>query len=204
MSQVVIAVRAIQTAIVDLFEDIKRFFIRLKLYAELPPMEQMTEIIVDVMVHVLHILALLTTEIKQGKISGSIPHDMPLPLTYDPLERFLKKLTGKSDIEDALRRFEKLTQEESRMVAVQDLVATCAVREEVTGLGINVVDISDGVNVANNKLDVVLDGAHLVSFWPSMPLSDLRLGGEDMRDELRQVAGNVSHLAKGASDEKRS
>jgi len=25
---------------------------------------------VDVMVHVLHILALLTTEIKQGKISG--------------------------------------------------------------------------------------------------------------------------------------
>jgi len=113
-------------------------------------------------------------------------------------------LTGKSDIEDALRRFEKLTQEESRMVAVQDLVATCAVREEVTGLGINVVDISDGVNVANNKLDVVLDGAHLVSFWPSMPLSDLRLGGEDMRDELRQVAGNVSHLAKGASDEKRS
>ncbi len=70
MSQVVIAVRAIQTTIVDLFERIKRFFIRLEIYAELPPMERMTEIIVDVMVHVLHILALLTTEIKQGKISG--------------------------------------------------------------------------------------------------------------------------------------
>jgi hypothetical protein len=35
-------------------------------------MEEMTEIIVDVMVHVLHILALLTKEIKQGKISELI------------------------------------------------------------------------------------------------------------------------------------
>ena len=63
------AVRAVQFAISDLFESIKRFFTRLKIYVELPPMEEMTEIIVDVMVHVLHILALLTKEIKQGKTS---------------------------------------------------------------------------------------------------------------------------------------
>ena len=35
-------------------------------------MEEMTEIIVNVMVHVLHILALLTKEIKQGKTSELI------------------------------------------------------------------------------------------------------------------------------------
>ncbi|KAF8496235.1 hypothetical protein F5888DRAFT_1706680 [Russula emetica] len=101
---VVMAVRTVQPAIVDLFESINRFFIRLKIYVKLPPMEEMTEIIVDVMVQVLHILALLTKEIKRGKI-----------------KRFLKKLIGRSDIEDALRRFEKLTQEESRMVTVQNL-----------------------------------------------------------------------------------
>ena len=66
------AVRAVQPAIGDLFESIKRFFVRLKIYVELPPTEEMTEIIVDVMVHVLHILALLTKEIKQGKISELI------------------------------------------------------------------------------------------------------------------------------------
>jgi hypothetical protein len=71
--QVILAVRAVQSAIADLFESIERFFIRLKIYVELPPMEEMTEIIVDVMVHVLHILALLTKEIQQGKISESIP-----------------------------------------------------------------------------------------------------------------------------------
>ena len=63
------AVRAVQSAIADLFESIKWFFIRLKIYVELPQMEEVTDIIVDVMVHVLYILALLTKEIKQGKTS---------------------------------------------------------------------------------------------------------------------------------------
>lgn len=66
------AVRAVQFTIADLFERIKRFFIRLGIYVGLPPTEEMTEIIVDVMVHVLHVLALLTKEIKQGKISELI------------------------------------------------------------------------------------------------------------------------------------
>jgi hypothetical protein len=71
--QVVLAVRAVRSTIADLFERIKNFFIRLEIYVKLPPTEEMTEIIVDIMVHVLHVLALLTKEIKQGKISELIP-----------------------------------------------------------------------------------------------------------------------------------
>lgn len=70
--QVVVAVRAVQSTIADLLENIKKFFIRLEIYVKLPPMEEMTEIIVDVMVHLLHILALLTEEIKRGRISELI------------------------------------------------------------------------------------------------------------------------------------
>ena len=66
------AVRAVQSAIADLFDSIKWFFIRLKIYDKLPLTEEVTGIIVDVMVHVLHVLALLTKEIKQGKISELI------------------------------------------------------------------------------------------------------------------------------------
>jgi len=66
------AARAVQSAIADLFESIKRFFIRLKIYVKLPPTEEMTEITVDVMVHVVYVLALLIKEIKQGKISKLI------------------------------------------------------------------------------------------------------------------------------------
>ncbi len=163
------AVRAVQSAIADLFESIQRFFIRLKIYVKLPPTEEMTEIMVDVMVHVLHVLALLTKEIKQGKISELIlliGHFFRLIFS---LERFLRKLIGRSEIEDALRRFEKLTKEESRMVTVQNLKTTHSVSEEVTGLRNNVQDVGGGVEGANNKLDVILHGAHLVFMVASIP-----------------------------------
>jgi hypothetical protein len=70
--KVYIAVRAVQATIADLLESIKYFFIGLNRFVELLQAEGMNEIIVDIMVHVLHILALLTEEIKQGNISGLI------------------------------------------------------------------------------------------------------------------------------------
>jgi hypothetical protein len=39
-------------------------------------------------------------------------------------EKYLRKLIGKTDIEDALKRLDKLTNEEVRMVAAQVLEAT--------------------------------------------------------------------------------
>jgi hypothetical protein len=69
--QAVLAVSATsQSEVIDLFEHIENFFIRLGTYVELPPTVEMTDIIVKVMVDVLLILALVTREIKQGKISG--------------------------------------------------------------------------------------------------------------------------------------
>ena len=139
---------------------------RLGTYIELPPTAEMTDIIVKVMVEVLLILALVTKEIKQGKISKFIPDDMPPLSTYRSSERIAKKLMGRSDIEDALRRLDKLTQEEGRMAtaqglrtATQGLNATHGVGERVFSIGNDVHDLGDGVNVAINKMDAVLDGA---------------------------------------------
>jgi len=55
--QAVFAISASQTALVDLFERIENFFLRLGTYIELPPTAEMTDIIVKVMVEVLLILA---------------------------------------------------------------------------------------------------------------------------------------------------
>ncbi|KAF8496246.1 hypothetical protein F5888DRAFT_418419 [Russula emetica] len=158
----VLAASASQSVVIDLFERIEIFFTRLGIYVELPPTVEMTDIIVKVMVDVLLILALVTREIKQGKI-----------------KRLLKKLIGRSDIKDALQRFDNLTQGESRMAVAQGLKAT-------HGVGNDVRNVGDGVNVAINKVDAVLDG------------------GENMTVELQQVARVVSDLAKDASDEKRN
>ena len=96
----------------------------------------------------------------------------------------MKKLGGRSDIEDALRRFDKLTQEESRMAAAEGL-------RVAHGVG-------DGMKVAINKMDAVLDGAHLF-FVMLMSSSNLWSGGENVREELQQVSRDVSDLAKDAN-----
>jgi hypothetical protein len=164
----------------------------------------MTDIIVKVMVDILLILALATKEIKQGKISKFIPIICHPLSTYRSLERFVKKLVGRSEIEDALRRLDKLTHEEGRMAAAQGLRATHGVGERVSSLGNVVHDLGDGVNIAINKMDAVLNGAHPFFFWLSTPLSDLWPGGENMREELQKVAKDVGDLVKDAGDDKRS
>ena len=67
--QAVQGVSASQGALVDIFERIENVFRRLETYVGLPPTTEMTDIIVKVMVEILLILALVTKEIKQGKLS---------------------------------------------------------------------------------------------------------------------------------------
>ena len=68
------------------------------------------------------------------------------------LEKYLKRLIGKTDVEDALKRLDKLTNEEVRMVTAQVLEATHTVEDRVTGVDNNVKTIDD-------KVVVVLDRA---------------------------------------------
>ncbi|KAH8986067.1 hypothetical protein EDB86DRAFT_2832820 [Lactarius hatsudake] len=82
-------VDASQEALADLFERIENFFKRLESYTEVLPTDAMTDIIVKIMVEVLNIFAIATKEMKQGRTS---------------LEKFIKKLVGRKDIEDALKR----------------------------------------------------------------------------------------------------
>ena len=70
--QAVQGVGASHGALVDIFEQIENVFKRLEIHIGLPPTTAMTDMIVKVMVEVLHILALVTKEIKQGKLSELI------------------------------------------------------------------------------------------------------------------------------------
>ncbi|KAH9004601.1 hypothetical protein EDB86DRAFT_1965827 [Lactarius hatsudake] len=80
---------------------------RLEVYTEVPPTAAMTDIIAKIAVEVLNIFAIATKEVKQGRV-----------------ERFLDKLVWREDMEDALKRLDRLTQEEARMAAVQILRLT--------------------------------------------------------------------------------
>ena len=67
--QAVIAVRASQGVLIDLFERVENFFLRLEIYIGVTPTEGMMDIIVKIMVQVLSVLAIATKEIKQSRAS---------------------------------------------------------------------------------------------------------------------------------------
>ena len=144
-------VNASKSALLNVFDRIGYFFRRLEAYIELPPTAGMTDTIVNVMVEVLLIITLVTKEINQGKFSKLVTDDGAALLTYPCSERFLKKLRGRSDIEDALRRLDSLTQEEHRMAIAQDLRATHRVDERMYGIG--------------NNINVVISGACRVFYY---------------------------------------
>jgi hypothetical protein len=106
--------------LIDLFERIGRFFKRLESYTERTPSEAMTDMMVEVMVEVLSVLATVTVEMKQRRRSQFITSNFWV-LTHVSVEKFLKKLLGRNDVEDALKRLDKLTQEEAKMATAEVL-----------------------------------------------------------------------------------
>jgi hypothetical protein len=57
---------------VDLLESIEHFLKRLDIYTKVPPTPAMTEMVVKILVELLSILALATTQIRQGRPSESV------------------------------------------------------------------------------------------------------------------------------------
>ena len=55
-------------------------------------------------------------------------------MPYIFLEKFVKKLLGKNDVEDALKRLDTLTQEEARMATAEVLKVMHKVDDKVTVL----------------------------------------------------------------------
>jgi hypothetical protein len=82
------------------------------------------------------------------------------------LEMYAKKLIGRTEIEDALKRLDKLTQEEAWMGIAQNLKATHTVGESVREVvdKVAVVDnrvagVDDRVRVVDDKVAEVVRGA---------------------------------------------
>jgi len=69
--------------------------------------------------------------------------------------KFLKKLIGRTEIEDALKRLDKLTQEEARMAAAQNLKVTHTIDKRVKGVADTVVAIDDRMAGVDDRVKVI-------------------------------------------------
>ena len=79
------------------------------------------------------------------------------PLTEIFSGKYLKKLVGRTDLEDALKRLDKLTQEEARMATAQVLKATHNVDDRVKGVADKVVGVDDRVAEIDDRVASVDD-----------------------------------------------
>jgi hypothetical protein len=78
-------------------------------------------------------------------------------LTERCSEKFGKKLMGRTDMEDALKRLDKLTQEEARMATAENLKATHNVDERVRGVANLVVAVDNRVAGVDDRVARVGD-----------------------------------------------
>jgi Lhr-like helicase len=78
-------------------------------------------------------------------------------LTEQCSEKYGKKLIGRTDMEDALKRLDKLTQEEARMTIAQNLKATHTVDERVRGVANSVLAINNRVAGVDDRVAGVDD-----------------------------------------------
>ncbi|KAN0136186.1 hypothetical protein V8E53_006046 [Lactarius tabidus] len=123
-------VAASKDVLAELFDRIGCFFARLETYTNVAPTSAMTDIITQIMVEVLSIFGIATKEIRRGSA-----------------KKFLRKLAGMADLEDALKRLDRFTQEEARMALAEVLRITHSVRDEVKVVDGKVEDIGDRVQV---------------------------------------------------------
>ncbi|KAF8496174.1 hypothetical protein F5888DRAFT_1835294 [Russula emetica] len=133
-------VRGSQNTILDIFERIEMFFRRLEVYTEVEPTPEMMDMMVQITVEVLSILGIATKEIKQGRT-----------------KKYMKRLIGRTDMEDALKKLDKLTDEEARMAVAQNLKATHNVDERVRGVADAVVAVDNRVAGVDDRVAKVDD-----------------------------------------------
>ena len=89
------------------------------------------------------------------------------------LEKILKKLFGKNDIEDALKRLDTLTMEEARMAIAETLKVANRVDNKVD-------KVDDKVDKVDDKVMVLIDGEQIV-FLSLLYFSDMDMTRRERR-----------------------
>ncbi|KAI9436025.1 hypothetical protein H4582DRAFT_2130264 [Lactarius indigo] len=148
---------ASQDILVDIFGHIESFFVRLETYAEVPLTAAMTDKMVQITVEILDILATATKEMDQSRA-----------------KKFLKKVAGWTDLEDGLKKLDKLTNEEVVMATSQVLKLTHTVDNKVTAVGDGVKGVEEKVQVVESEVQVVKSEVQVVK-------SEVQLVGDNVK-----------------------
>ncbi|KAF8256678.1 hypothetical protein EI94DRAFT_1710472 [Lactarius quietus] len=155
-------VAASQDILIDTFGRIESFFVRLEIYTGVPLTPTMTDKMVQITVEVLGVLASATKEMEQSRAS-----EFGVRLSFlgadISAEKFLKRVVGRTDLEDGLKKLEKLTNEEIAMATVQTLKVAHDIDAKVTEVDLAVGDIDENVLLVKSEVQLVKSEVQLVN-----------------------------------------
>ncbi|KAN0139487.1 hypothetical protein V8E53_002988 [Lactarius tabidus] len=132
----------------------------------------MTNIITQILVEVLKIFGIATKELKRGSA-----------------KKFLRKLAGMAALEDALKKLDRLTQEEARMAHAEVLRITHSIRDEVKVVDGKVERVDDKVDGVGDKVEEVGD-----------KVEDIGDKVEDVGDKVEDVGDKVEDVGDKVED----
>jgi predicted fused transcriptional regulator/phosphomethylpyrimidine kinase len=112
-------------------------------------------------------------------------------------EKYIKKLMGKNDIEDALKKLDRLTQEEARMASAQLLEISNAIDSEVREIADNVLVVDDRVAGVDDRVAVVDErvacvGERVAGVEEHVAVVDERVAGVD--DKVTAVMDGARYV----------
>ena len=110
-------------------------------------------------------------------------------LTKRRTEKFFRKLAGMTDLEDALKKLDRLTQEEARMANAEVLRITQSIRDGVKVVDGKVEEVGDKVEVVGNKVEEV-----------GYKVEDVGDKVEDVGDKVEDVGDKVEDVGDKVED----
>ena len=116
------------------------------------------------------------------------------------IEKFLRKLAGLADLEDALKKLDRLTQEEARMANAEVLRIAHSIRDGVKTVDGKVEEVVDKVQCVDDKVQVVIDGARTLSSPFKYFLIYMLLDGKQARVAAKEIADKVSDVGVKIED----
>ena len=161
--------------LIHLFERINFFLQRLNIYTEIPLTNDLTELLGKIMAELLSILAISTKEMSDRKMSELIRPRSPFLADYC-LEKFLKRLVGRTDVEDGFQRLDTLTKEETLMAVTRNLEVTHHIDDNVMAVK-GIVHNIDGDVKETKEVICDVDG-----------------NVKESKEVIRDVDGNVKEI----------
>ena len=188
-------------ALINLFERTQHFLQRLNHYTATSLTPEMMELLAKILAQVLSVLALSTKEMKERKISALISRYFFLA-DYGA-EKFMKRLVGKTEVEDGLQRLDMLTKEENLMMAACTLEVAGDIRQNVNDIRDDTCDIKDDThdikedtrNLKDDACDIKDDTRNIRD-----DTCDIKDNTRDIKDDTHAIKGDTRDIKEDTRD----